>query len=111
MHSKDGPINERFGVQGFTPSSLDVNICLDGPSFRRAEGPTNQCRNAFKRRPVPCHTEPKSIDQNAIAPGPEYESAGHRDQNMKVLAHLHGQNTCVDILVDIINERFGVPPI
>ena len=46
-----------------------------------------------------------------IAPGPEYESAGHRDQNMKVLAHLHGQNTCVDILVDIINERFGVPPI
>ena len=39
-----------------------------------------------------------------IAPGPEYESAGHRDQNMKVLAHLHGQNTCVDI----INERFDV---
>ena len=27
---------------------------------------------------------------------------------MKVLAHLQGQNTCVDILVDIINERFGV---
>ena len=27
---------------------------------------------------------------------------------MKVLAHLQGQNTCVDILVDIIHERFGV---
>ena len=76
-----------------TEINLDVNICLDGPSFRRAEGPINQWRNAFKRRPVPCHTEPKS------------------NQNMKVLAHLHGQNTCVDILVDIINERFGVPPI
>ena len=26
-------------------------------------------------RTVPCHTEPKSIDNNAMAPGPKYESA------------------------------------